>query len=97
MAKSTCQSDGSWSDPKAYPPGDLKYPVNFNKPDEEIKACGCHALNMTYNPNDEEGTEFYCENDVNWDDLPQKIDTNNKCTLFCDKERPLSLPLETFL
>ena len=71
----------------------MKYPVNINKPDEEIKACECHALSMTYNPNDEEGNEFYCEKDVDWENLPQMIDTSNKCTFFCDKES-LSLALQ---
>ena len=87
MAKSICQEDGGWSEPNAYPPGTLKYPAKLNTPDSEMMGCGCHALNITYNPNEEEGAEFYCENDVLWDSLPQKIDTDNKCYLFCDKER----------
>ena len=86
VAKSTCQFDGSWSDPKAYPPGTMKYPAKLNKPDSEMMGCGCHSLNITYNPNTEEGAEFYCEDEIKWDNLPQKIETTNKCSLFCDKE-----------
>ena len=50
-AKSICQDDGSWSEPRAFPPGELQMPTSLNKPDEEMMGCGCHALNLTYDPN----------------------------------------------
>jgi len=85
-AKSICQDDGSWSEPRAFPPGDLQMPASLNKPDEEMMGCGCHALNLTYNPNTETGAEFYCDTEIqDWSSLPIKIDTTNRCHLFCDK------------
>jgi len=84
-AKSICQADGSWSEPRAFPPGTLKSPKSLNKPDEEMMGCGCHPLNITYNPNNEDGAEFFCDREINWSKLPQKITTNNRCHLFCDK------------
>jgi len=85
-AKSICQDDGSWSEPRAFPPGELQMPTSLNKPDEEMMGCGCHALNLTYNPNTESGAEFYCDTEISdWSNLPVKIDTTNRCHLFCDK------------
>merc|ERR1712098_560031 len=60
-AKSTCQSDGTWSKPTAFPGGPLKNPAVLNSPDGPDMECGdCKPLNLTYNPNEEKGTEFYC-------------------------------------
>ena len=48
-------------------------------------ACACQPLNITYNPNSEEGAEFYCSPSVKWSALPVKIETNTQCNLLCDK------------
>ena len=37
----------------------------------------------------ESGAEFYCDDDIgDWSNLPVKIDTTNRCHLFCDKVTP---------
>ena len=34
----------------------------------------------------ESGAEFYCDTEISdWSALPVKIDTTNRCHLFCDK------------
>ena len=48
-------------------------------------GCNCLPLNITYNPNLEDGTEFFCSSPMNWDNLPAKIETNIQCNLLCDK------------
>jgi len=84
-AKSTCQPDGSWSDPISFPPGPLFFPPSLNKPDSPDMACSCQPLNITYNPNLEEGTEFFCNPEISWSDIPFKLETNAQCHLLCDK------------
>ena len=63
-AKSICLEDGTWSEPAAYPPGELHFPVRLYKPNEEVLDCGCLPLNVTYNPNIEQAADFYCEADL---------------------------------
>lgn len=85
-AKSTCQSDGTWSKPTAFPGGPLKNPAMLNSPDGPDMECGdCKPLNLTYNPNEEKGTEFYCNPRVDFSNLPVKIDHQAQCNLLCDK------------
>ena len=48
-------------------------------------GCHCLPLNLTYNPNLEEGTEFHCNPAMDWENLPAKIETNTQCNLLCDK------------
>ena len=85
-AKSTCQSDGTWSEPTSFPPGPLSFPAVLNKPDgPDMKCGGCRPLNLTYNPNEEDGAEFYCNPPVDWDTLPVKIDKRAECSLLCDR------------
>ena len=84
-AKSTCQPDGSWSDPTPFPPGPLYFPPTLNTPDILDMGCNCQPLNITYNPNLEAGTEFHCSPEMDWDNLPAKIETNTQCNLLCDK------------
>ena len=50
------------------------------------KRIGDVDVILSNNPNKETGAEFYCENEFNWDNLTQKVETSNKCCLFCDKE-----------
>merc|ERR1719431_338140 len=85
-AKSTCQKDGMWSNPVAFPPGPLSYPAVLNKPDgPDMKCGGCKPLNLTYNPNEEKGTGFHCNPPLDWDTLPVKIDEMTQCDLLCDR------------
>jgi len=84
-AVSKCQPDGSWSDSVPFPPGPLFFPPSLDKPDVPDMSCTCQPLNITYNPNLEDGTEFFCSPSVSWDELPAKIDTNTQCHLLCDK------------
>ena len=36
--------------------------------------------------NSESGAEFYCDTEISdWSALPVKIETTNRCHLFCDK------------
>ena len=77
--------DGTWSEPNSYPPGETVYPATLNKPDHKIMGCGCHPLKLEYDPNSEDGAEFYCENNVDLHNLPAKIGTDTRCHLFCDK------------
>ena len=60
-------------------------PQKLGKPNEKLQGCGCHPLELSYDPNVEKGAEFYCDKDVNMGALPALIKTNNKCMLFCDK------------
>ena len=57
-------------------------------------CTGCVPLNLTYNPNNEgPQIKFYCDEPLNWGETdnqgeplnPVKIDTNNRCHLFCDR------------
>ena len=86
---STCQSNGSWSDPVNFPPGDLSYPPVLATPDKEDMPCRpmteCQPLNITYNPNDEEGAEFYCRPEFSWAGQPTKIETTTRCHLLCNR------------
>jgi len=85
-AKSTCQKDGTWSNPVAFPPGPLSYPAVLNKPDgPDMKCGGCKPLNLTYNPNEEKGTGFHCNPSLDWASLPVKIDETTQCDLLCDR------------
>ena len=84
---STCLAKGTWSTPKAFPPGPLFFPHTLNKPDSGDMPCGCRPLNITYNPNLEKGTEFFCDPpcSLSQANLPARIDTNTQCHLLCDK------------
>ena len=85
-AKSTCQSNGTWSEPIPFPPGPLSFPSVLNKPDGPDMPCGgCSPLNMTYNPNLQKGTEFFCNPHVSSKRLPVKIAQGTQCHLLCDK------------
>jgi len=85
-AVSTCQSDGTWSDPIPQPFGPLLHPPVLNKPDgPDMKCGGCKPLKITYNPNKERGAEFSCEPPVNFENLPARIDNTATCNLLCDK------------
>ena len=85
-AESTCQSDGTWSNPTHFPPTPLSSPAVLNKPDGPDMMCGgCNPLNLTYNPNDEEGAEFYCNPPIDWARLPVKLDKMVECSLLCDR------------
>ena len=41
-----------WSEPKAFPPGEVESPLMLRKPDQPMADCSCTALNLTYNPNE---------------------------------------------
>ena len=86
-AMSTCQADKSWSTPTIFPPGELSIPPKLNKPDEPDMVCkaGCMPLKLTYNPNEEQGAGFYCNDPLDWENLPVKVETSNMCHLFCDR------------
>jgi len=85
-AVSTCQPDGTWSDPIPQPFGPLFHPPVLNKPDGPDMRCGgCKPLNITYDPNKERGAEFFCNPPINFDNLPARIDNTAKCNLLCDK------------
>ena len=43
----------------------------------------CKSLNLTYNPNTEEGTMFHCKTPLDWERMPVKIEPSNKCYLLC--------------
>jgi len=85
--KSTCHTDGTWSDPVTYPPGPLgAFPAEVNKPDGQDMHCdSCKPLNMTYNPNEEDGAEFHCDPPIDLNNLPARIDPLAKCDLICDQ------------
>ena len=85
--KSTCHSDGTWSDPITFPPGPLgALPAEVNKPDGPDMHCdSCKSLNLTYNPNEEEGAEFHCDPPLDLSNLPARIDPDAKCDLICDQ------------
>ena len=86
-AMSTCQADKSWSTPTVFPPGELSIPPKLNKPDEPDMVCeaACMPLKLTYNPNEEQGAGFYCNDPLDWENLPVKVETSNMCHLFCDR------------
>ena len=86
-AMSSCQGNQSWSTPTTFPPGELSYPPKLTRPDEPDMLCptGCRPLNLTYNPNKEHGVGFYCDNPLNWENLPVKLEPSNTCHLFCDR------------
>jgi len=84
-AQSVCQEDGSWSQSVAFPPGPLSTPATLPRPDDQDPPCGCEPLTLTYNPNEEKGTEFYCNTQLNWTTLPLPLLTDNVCHLLCDK------------
>ena len=85
--KSTCHSDGTWSDPITFPPGPLgALPAEVNKPDGPDMHCdSCKPLNITYNPNEEDGAEFHCDPPLDLSNLPARIDPLAKCDLICDQ------------
>jgi len=85
--KSTCHTDGTWSDPVTFPPGPLgALPAEVNKPDGPDMHCdSCKPLNITYNPNEEDGAEFHCDPPIDLNNLPARIDPLTKCDLICDQ------------
>jgi len=85
--KSTCHTDGTWSDPVTFPPGPLgAFPAEVNKPDGPDMHCdSCKPLNITYNPNEEDGAEFHCDPPIDLNNLPARIDPLAKCDLICDQ------------
>ena len=89
---SSCQPDGSWSSPVYFPKDRLSNPQVLKAPDEGGMPCtppsapvmkGCPPLNITYNPNDEEGTGFYCTPELSWSKLPLKMTNSTVCHLLC--------------
>jgi len=94
-AQSVCQEDGSWSQSVAFPPGPLSTPATLPRPDDQDPPCGCEPLTLTYNPNEEKGTEFYCNTQLNWTTLPLPLLTDNVCHLLCDKGRTKYNPAKT--
>ena len=87
---STCQADSTWTTPTALPPGPLSTPPQLTKPDGPDMLCqtgqtGCKPLNLTYNPNKEQGAGFHCKHPLNWETLPVKVESSNRCHLLCDK------------
>ena len=42
-------------------------------------------LNITYNPNEEEGAEFHCKPAFSLTSLPVQMDTSTKCYLLCNR------------
>ena len=92
-AISTCQPDGSWSSPVHFPRGNLASPHVLYPPDMGDMPCisaaeatsTCKPLNITYNPNEEVGTGFYCNPAWDWSNLPVKLSHPTECYLLCDR------------
>ena len=61
--------DGNWTNATIYPPGELQEPVVLRRPDEEMEACNCRTLKLTYDPNKEEHTGFHCDTPLSWDEV----------------------------
>ena len=86
-----------WGPLKTFPPGNPKFPATLGTPDQPASNCtGCVPLNLTYNPNSEGAqVNFHCDDPLDWGETdsqgepvyPVKIETGNRCHLFCDKVR----------
>ena len=79
-----------WGEPKYFPPGDPLHPVELSKPTTPIPQCACSDLKLPYNPNEERGAMFYCDDKtIEWDAAIAaggvRINTTDRCHLFCDK------------
>jgi len=91
-AMSTCKSDGSWTSPVHFPRGSLERPYVLETPDRGDMPCAptaiptasCKPLNITYNPNEEEGAGFFCTPPLDWSNLPVRMDKPTKCYLLCN-------------
>lgn len=81
-ATSTCQEDGTWSTSQPAPPGSLMFPASLPSPTDPDLPCTCPDLSLTYNPNTEAGTNFYCT-DLSLDKLPATLTSNARCYLLC--------------
>ena len=91
-AMSTCQPDGSWSSPVHFPRGILERPHVLETPDmgdmpcapAPIPTASCKPLNITYDPNEEDGAGFYCTPPLDWANLPVKMSKPTVCYLLCN-------------
>lgn len=89
--EATKASDGTAD--LAFPQPDTTYPTPA---DEQVFACGCQNLEVVwplgaaasdqwwYDPSDEEGTDFVCNNPIDTENGNFIIETGNTCILFCD-------------
>merc|ERR1719348_436236 len=79
---SRCQNDGTWTIPTTvagnpnlqFPAGPYALPTAGVGESPEPLGCGCQDLTLTYNgvnydPNDEEGADFQCLSNVQYDPL----------------------------
>jgi len=91
-AMSTCQPDGSWSSPVHFPRGNLERPHVLETPDmgdmpcapAPIPTASCKPLNITYDPNEEDGAGFFCTPPLDWSNLPVKMSKPTVCYLLCN-------------
>ena len=89
---STCKPDGSWTSPIHFPRGSLLRPHVLETPDKGDMPCipapiptaACKPLNLTYNPNEEDGAGFYCTPPIDWSNLPVRMSKPTVCYLVCN-------------
>ena len=89
---STCKPDGSWTSPIHFPRGQLLRPHVLETPDKGDMPCipapiptaACKPLNLTYNPNEEDGAGFYCTPPIDWSNLPVRMSKPTVCYLVCN-------------
>ena len=92
---SECQLDGTWTAPENIDGTTITYPADALKdPSETPLPCGCESLEIrwpyqpdgySYDPNDEEGTDFICDQPLDEAAGVYSIGPNNYCKLFCDE------------
>ena len=95
-----------------FPPGEPKIPAILRTPDQTLDECqgSCVDLKLEYNPN-MEGPEtiFECDTPINFGESntaawpnsrlkePVKLETTNRCHLFCDSVSINSIKLSTIM
>jgi len=83
-ATSTCLEDGTWSPSQSAPHGSLMFPSSLPSPTDPDLPCTCPDLSLTYNPNTEAGTQFYCLSpNISLDQLPVTLTSTARCYLLC--------------
>ena len=101
-----------WGPPRMFPPGEPKFPAKLRTPDQPLDDCpaSCVDLKLEYNPN-KEGPEtiFECDTPLNFGESntaawpnsrlkePVKLETTNRCHLFCDSVSINSIKLSTIM
>ena len=87
---SQCLPNGKWSTAELSSKKSLNISLENNfwpSPDQSDLVCGCASVRVPYDPNKEEGAEFYCSEDGKNVDTSSGVTlrTGVECELYCDR------------